>query len=538
MIVRIVIISLNVSRLYIIVIWQDIDGVFGVLSQFILKQPLYTPKAFMQAMVDAFASKENVVVIPVFAIFDYKAFYDPCIDKHIKIRKEVGIGHSSTDILHFISYLNIIIVMFFICYSTQEEANLGWRIDAIQPHQEDEAARVGTLTATNYRKYAQNASIDMLPISPVYQSLFEDDEMCQALTFMPRIILPKWMPLQCEISPQLGESFLVTVPKGWPQPQALQVWKEYHSLDGPFMRAVRKKFNRLDEIHIIKAWEYYLMHEMPPTDDVLDYAIKMQSEFVPPLWQYLYGDAPEKFPPMSTSSSSSSSCSSLTPRFEADMDGPMSSFVNQYGIKATVLDIKLAEVCEQYMRTVPSRTNRIDHYPWEFVGYPEHLHKIHMERGTGTNRRMLTGIVCARRKQNHEAPSMLMISFVDKSAPTEITMQEYFTYRMAYLALYDDEESDSDVRLFSAVEKEALAKERTKKQGEAALLKQQRDQERVRQQEAAAARKANRVGGAKPAAKRAKKNAPVVAAVVSQVVQACIKTFVYPDQPLTTIIHR
>ena len=44
----------------------------------------------MQALIDAFGTKENVVVCPVFAIFGIKGYYDPCIDKHIVIRKEVG----------------------------------------------------------------------------------------------------------------------------------------------------------------------------------------------------------------------------------------------------------------------------------------------------------------------------------------------------------------------------------------------------------------------------------------------------------------
>jgi hypothetical protein len=154
---------------------------------------LYTVAAFTLAIHEAFLWSPAVTVVPIVAVFDYKAFYDRFIDKLIKTYKE-------------------------------EFTNHGFKIERIAHDEDDEADKLRLPgIKTNYRKYANDVTIDLMPIEAMYETT-TSDVLVPALQFAPRIIMSNWIPsCAAEEDRDIGTSFLVVKPRGMPSAAEFEV---------------------------------------------------------------------------------------------------------------------------------------------------------------------------------------------------------------------------------------------------------------------------------------------------------------------------
>lgn len=66
---------------------EDIDSRFGVIQQHIRSDSYYTFREFLTAVHAAFDFSSQVTMVPVYAIYDYKHFYDQFLDDELKIYK-------------------------------------------------------------------------------------------------------------------------------------------------------------------------------------------------------------------------------------------------------------------------------------------------------------------------------------------------------------------------------------------------------------------------------------------------------------------
>ena len=150
---------------------EDIDGRFGVLSQHIRELSIETPQKFFVETQKAFYNDCDLTYVA--AIYDYKAFYDKLRDPLISVKKE-------------------------------EYTNLGFRIEKLTTTEMEkiriEQERSGALAPAlfdvkvNYKKCAQDVTVDLRPMNPLYDGSAESD----AEIFYPVAICSRWIPMEAD----------------------------------------------------------------------------------------------------------------------------------------------------------------------------------------------------------------------------------------------------------------------------------------------------------------------------------------------------
>ena len=296
--------------------FQDIDGCFGIISKYIATKSLYTVAAFVQAIYAAFLYSPDVTVVPVPAVFEYKDYYDKCIDKHLKVLSSIPLIHTTPH-----PYPSLPTQVY-----KEEYTNHGFKIERVAAEEEAEATRLFLPgIKTNYRKYASNATLDLMPIEAMYETT-TDDVLSPALQFCPRIIISNWIP-SCadEADRDIGTSFLVAIPRHMPSPAEFEVGPAVHKplyahpqctpltpvfaplshpncislitkecseyfdrTNGAFFRMLRKHFNRLDLRAIIDDWKTFFEDHFPRNDDVADFCRESGGTWLPPLFEWMY----------------------------------------------------------------------------------------------------------------------------------------------------------------------------------------------------------------------------------------------------------
>jgi hypothetical protein len=252
-------------------------------------------------------------------------------------------------------------------------------------------------------------SIDLREIDPLYADNIPTEEESAALVYQPVIRLTRWLPAEEDVRGRgeaIGMSILCAMPSSFPEPLQFDPWVADHS---KFLRKFAASYCRADQAPLRSEWMRFTREEMPPTDYVEDYIDARGCEFTPPLGRYLFGAAPIGFRHLpswrSPHQSIDRSASKLT-----------TAFVGEFAARASVLDLALVPIVEQRVQCVQWRNNPVVLHPWIFEGYPEHLHRVVVERGRGQKKSKRFGTICAKRNDDINTGEIFKVTFDDGSA--------------------------------------------------------------------------------------------------------------------------
>jgi len=204
---------------------------FGKIFMHIREKHIYTFEAFCQSLRDAFQNSSLVSVIPVFAILNYKEYYDQFIDKYLVDK-----------------------------YSKLEFTQLYFKI---QPLRTVDVVNNNSnlIVRTNYKKFGQE-----------YTVLLRHNEFIDGSTtnmpFTPIVLRSDWMPenaqncdcpfpqpcpFNCYCKERApGISFLNIVPHGRPKPLALETGSHTNLIN--FLDKVNDYFEKRNEISVVQYW--------------------------------------------------------------------------------------------------------------------------------------------------------------------------------------------------------------------------------------------------------------------------------------------
>jgi hypothetical protein len=333
---------------------EDIDSRFGKLWVYMRDKHIYTFDEFSDVIKNAFGDSGNVFVQPIFAILDYKSYYDKFIDKHLVDK-----------------------------YSRMDSTQLYFKI---QPSRVSDIEVGSTnpgsnlLVRTNYRKFGQEYTV-FLKENPTI-----DGELAADLPYKPVLLKSAWMPesglnapcpfpATCNSSCPCKErapgiSFLASIPSGRPQP--LEFEKGWYNKFSIFVDKVDQTFRRRKEDVYADYWQHFASYQMPQSESVNAYA--SEHDIDSPLGQYLYGSA---------SFASDEQFSAASATIEST---PTTGFSNEHHIRASAFDLDLMDHIAQNKQTIPWRGHREVFKNWEFTK-PCILQRILLTRGSGENKR-------------------------------------------------------------------------------------------------------------------------------------------------------
>ena len=200
------------------------------------------------------------------AIYDYKSFYDRYVDKYLMFKKE-------------------------------NFTQLGMIFQRMTQQQKEENPSLLEVYV-NYKKTAQDVTVDLVEVDPLY------NEKSESLVdfYEPVIIKTAWMPQEAyyEKDRALGISIMSSWPVGSPVPMKIEPWKTDYS---KFMKLMNHRYSYTGSL-IFREWNTFLDEFMPtepgiwpckPSDSISDYILKFGSSFKLPLGLYLYGSNPKGF---------------------------------------------------------------------------------------------------------------------------------------------------------------------------------------------------------------------------------------------------
>jgi hypothetical protein len=204
--------------------------------------------------------------------------------------------------------------------------------------EEEQSANPALLDVkVNYKKTAQDVTVDLRPMNPLYDGAADST----AETFYPVILITKWMPSEAIYAEErsVGLSILCKPSEGTPSPHPLRPWAVAYK---NFMRDMHSKFPRDCESYIFDDWDSFLKEQMPlvpnasipmPSDDIYDFVFAKGGNFQPPLGKYLYGERPLGFEHLRVaygSSTTSPAPSTLDTAFTGIYAGKEVSFINEF----------------------------------------------------------------------------------------------------------------------------------------------------------------------------------------------------------------
>ena len=497
---------------------EDIDGRFGVLSMHLREQSIEHPEKFFAEAKDAFLGDCEVTYTA--AIYDYKKFYDSCIDKLVMVKKK-------------------------------EFTQLGFRIERLSADEIAASRGCLHLVKVNYRKCASDIIVDLREMNPLYNT--EADSTAEI--FYPVVILPRWMPKESiyEEDRLIGMCFMDKTPVGTPEPMALAPWAAMYR---DFIREMKKRYPRSTEEHIFNNWSIFLTKEMPtipgssppiPSDEIMHFIEKYGSDFQPPLGKYLYGPAPMGFDSVrygSCSSTNDEEIVSMTDEFKT-LD------TNHWSGKTNWIDDMINGIVVQEFQTIPHKLNKDPFRKWEFE-FAEMMQGVIVPVKTYNSDTkkfdypLKPGRIVAYSKDDINHAPIYRVSIFNDEDPlakknfVDIDVQrEYYQARFRYREAHPDEETglddkydstktNAEARAKSLAEKESRIKERqdAKDRREHDKLEKIRLRELEKEQKAAAraANNARKITRAviTPVVVVAGVLAPIVPPVVSALAQSLV----------------
>jgi len=443
---------------------EDIDGRFGVLSMQIRDQSIETTQKFFAEARFAFRGECDITYIA--AIYAYKEFYEAFLDKHIMVKK-------------------------------QDYTNLGFRFQRLsEAEREDDRYNHLLDVKVNYKKVAQDITVDLRPMNPLYN---ETSESTNASCFYPVALLSYWQPEKSiyERDQLPGISFMVQRPHGTPKPLECAKWVD---AERRFMGDMRKKYHLTSEEYIFKSWEAHYREHMPtvpnsnppvPSDNIAHYMAKMGSDFCPPLGKYLYGPSPMTFKHFRNQMVPRSICDSVSCT-STDIDSePENAFTDQYQSKATWVDNLIKSVVVQAHQTIPHRLNKVPFRRWEFDS-PEMMQgviinvKVQKEDSEKYEMRLMPGRIVAFSDDDVNHAPMFRVCLFNDDFPLKpkryvdiVKETEYYDARFRYRTKYPHEETGLDDQWD---DKRANAKAREQRRIEAEEKQREREQRQAQAQ--------------------------------------------------------
>ena len=331
---------------------EDIDSRFGKIHTFIRDRHVYTFDGFCLKIQEAFGNSKQVSVKPVFAILDYKEFYDRFIDKNLVDK-----------------------------YSRLDFTQLYFKI---QPVRDSDlvATNSNILVRTNYRKFGQEYTIFLR------ESVEEGNSM--ELPYQPVLLKSAWIPENAKNAPCLfpdtcnlqclcrerapGICFLASVPTGRPNP--MQFEKGWFNNFSTFVDKICIFFKKRKADQFAKYWQIFAAHQMPRSELVADFLTDHDVDS--PLSQFLYHTA---------SFGSSEGLQAAVTTENSAITGFSS---DSHRLRASVFDLDLMEHIEQCKQHIPWTGHREAFKNWEF-GRACISQRILLIRGTGERRRARKG---------------------------------------------------------------------------------------------------------------------------------------------------
>ena len=340
---------------------EDIDSRFGKIWTYMRNRHCYTFDKFVDIIKQAFSNSPLITVVPVFAVYDYKAFYDRFIDEELKDK-----------------------------YSRLDFTQLYFKF---QPLREQDRAYnpSNIIVRTNYRKFGQEYSIGLRPN--------QIDHTSTELPFQPVVIHSCWIPesaldiacphpqpcqrtCTCREEKAPGISFLSAVPQGRPYPLPFpNGWFQSYT---KFLECINQFLRLRKEDPSAEYWAMFSRWRMPQSELIEDFLTSYDIDL--PLGQYLFGS--ESFVTMSDSTGGTIG--------HGNTDGnQLTAFSNNaHRIRANAFDLQFLDHIQQTAQTVPWRGHRITHKNWIFNRKCV-MKRILWTTGTGARKRTLKGTCVA-----------------------------------------------------------------------------------------------------------------------------------------------
>ena len=345
---------------------EDIDSRFGKIWTFVRNRHVYTFDGFCSIIREAFANDDHVSVQPVFAILNYKEYYDQFIDENLKA-----------------------------LYSKMENTQLYFKVQPVRETDLQDSAS-NLLVRTNYRKCGQDYTVFLRD-----NDVEDGVNTSHVKTYRPVILKSEWIPenaknvscpfpQSCSIKCPCRErgpgiSFLKYQPTGRPKPMSFE--KGWFRAFSTFVDKIRFFFNRRNEEKLAEYWQNFASHRMPASELVEDF-IK-DHDIDSPLGQYLYGNLSFGGPtPYSQSGGDTTEVSMITGFSHS-----------HHRNRATPFDLSLMAHIEQCKQTIPWSGHREVYKNWEFDS-PFMLQRIQLIRGTGATKKVQKGTCVATCKED------------------------------------------------------------------------------------------------------------------------------------------
>ena len=344
---------------------EDIDSRFGKIWTYMRNRHVYTFDAFIEIIKRAFSKSPQYTVVPVFAVYDYKEFYDRFIDEHLKDK-----------------------------YSRLDSTQLYFKMQPLRA-QDREYNPWQLIVRTNYRKFGQEYSVGLRPNQSI--------ETGEELPFQPVVLHACWIPENakdiscpnpqtcqlacvCKEEKAPGISFLSTVPEGRPKPLKFSDgWFQSYS---KFLHCVDLFLRLRNENSEADYWVMFARWRMPTSEDVEDFITAYDIDM--PLGQYLYGS--ESFISLHNNTSVAQDNSNTS---GANLLVNSTAFSSQaHRIRASAFDLQLLHHIEQAIQTVPWRGHRTIHKNWVFNRKCV-MQRVLLTVGTGARKRNVKGTCVA-----------------------------------------------------------------------------------------------------------------------------------------------
>jgi len=336
---------------------EDIDSRFGKIHTYIREKHVSTFEEFCSRIKEAFGKSAEVFVKPVFAIYDYKEYYDQFIDKQLVDK-----------------------------YSRLDVTQLYFKIQPVRECDLGDGNTSNILVRTNYRKFGQDYTVFL-------RENF-DEEFSTDLPYQPVLLKSAWMPenannasclfpescnSQClcrERAP--GISFLSSVPMG--RPNHMQFEKGWFNNFSAFVEKISEFFRKRKEDRSAEYWQAFAKNQMPQSELVSDYVTT--HDVNSPLGQFLFHTA--RF----------GSDEQLQAAITAENNALTGFSGNSHRLRASVFDLDLMEHIAQNKQSIPWKGHRSVFKNWVFDRACI-LQRILLTRGTGERKRTQKGTCTA-----------------------------------------------------------------------------------------------------------------------------------------------
>ena len=352
---------------------EDIDSRFGKIWTFVRDRHVYSFDGFCTIIKEAFGNSDRITVQPIYAILDYKTFYDQFIDDKLVDK-----------------------------YSRMEFTQLYFKIQPVRASDYlggSSTPNSNLIVRTNYRKFGQEYTV-FLRESNGQEGDYNNSSSSE-VPYVPTLIKSAWIPENAKDAPCIfpqtcnsscpckerapGIRFLKSAPTSRPHP--MQFEKGWFKSFSAFIDKVNIVFRKRKEEQYAEYWQKFASMCMPISEQVADFIL--QHDIDSPLGQILYFPT-RKF----------AACQEHFQSLVTVESTSITGFSNtSTRIRASPFDLDLMKHIEQNKQTVPWRGHRQTYKNWEF-NKPQLLQRILLTRGTGDTKRIQKGTCVAYCEQD------------------------------------------------------------------------------------------------------------------------------------------